>query len=501
MTEDNNSRYRSSDAIARAPLSPAPAGDPLAELARLIGQNDPFSSAQKREQHHPAADRDPGPLHFDDAAQRYRNAPAPRYLGDDQPQHADWNDAAVPAHSYPAVDSPPTAQDYDALIQAGPRAQQGLGNYPPDQPGLHPAGSHPMYMREPETGSMPLPHNDEFYDDASRGNRRRGLLTVAAVLMLAVIGTAGAFGYRSFFGRASSSPPVIRASVEPSKVAPPASNADQNASKFNFDRFGDRGKDEQVVAREEKPVDTRDIARANVPGSVFPPVPPANSALARPANAAAVAAPNPPSAIGEPRRVRTVPIRPDQQDIIANSPVAVEPIVTTPARQANAAAVVPVNRPVEVAPPPRQPATPVAARAAASREASPATARPAPPPASAPVANAPLSLSPSSAKNTPPRAAPAPTRLASAPASGGGRYHVQVSSQRSEADAQAAYRGIQAKYPAVLGSRPHVVQRADLGSKGVYYRAMVGPFGSREEALQLCTSLKSAGGDCIVQSN
>jgi cell division protein FtsN len=78
---------------------------------------------------------------------------------------------------------------------------------------------------------------------------------------------------------------------------------------------------------------------------------------------------------------------------------------------------------------------------------------------------------------------------------------VQVSSQRSEADAQAAYRGIQSKYSAVLGNRPHVVQRADLGSKGVYYRAMVGPFGSREEALQLCTSLKSAGGDCIVQSH
>jgi len=298
---------------------------------------------------------------------------------------------------------------------------------------------------------------------------------------------------------------VIRASVEPSKVAPPASSADQTANKFNFDRFGDRGKDEQVVAREEKPVDTRDIARSNVPGSVFPAVPSANSALARPANAAAVTAPNPPSAIGEPRRVRTVPIRPDQQDIIANSPVVAEPIATTPARQANAAALVPVNRPAEAAaPPPPRPATPVAARAAASREASPAPARPAPPPASASVANAPLSLSPNSASNTPPRAAPAapaPARLASAPASGGGRYHVQVSSQRSEADAQAAYRGIQAKYPAVLGSRPHIVQRADLGGKGVYYRAMVGPFGSREEALQLCTSLKSAGGDCIVQSN
>jgi hypothetical protein len=76
---------------------------------------------------------------------------------------------------------------------------------------------------------------------------------------------------------------------------------------------------------------------------------------------------------------------------------------------------------------------------------------------------------------------------------------VQVSSQRSEADAQSAYRTLQSKYSSVLGSHPHTVRRADLGSKGVYYRAMVGPFGSRAEAIQLCSSLKQAGGDCVVQ--
>ena len=76
---------------------------------------------------------------------------------------------------------------------------------------------------------------------------------------------------------------------------------------------------------------------------------------------------------------------------------------------------------------------------------------------------------------------------------------MQVSSQKSEADAESAYRGIQSKYSSVLGSQPHTVRRADLGAKGVYYRAMVGPFGSREEAVQLCSSLKQAGGDCVVQ--
>jgi cell division septation protein DedD len=87
-----------------------------------------------------------------------------------------------------------------------------------------------------------------------------------------------------------------------------------------------------------------------------------------------------------------------------------------------------------------------------------------------------------------------------APSAGGG-YLVQVSSQKNEGDAQASYRALQSKFPAVLGSRPPVIKRADLGDKGVYYRAMVGPFASTEEAAQFCGNLKTAGGQCVVQRN
>ena len=54
---------------------------------------------------------------------------------------------------------------------------------------------------------------------------------------------------------------------------------------------------------------------------------------------------------------------------------------------------------------------------------------------------------------------------------------------------------------AVLGSRAPLIKRADLGEKGVYYRAMVGPFASSEEAAQVCGNLKTAGGQCVVQKN
>ena len=60
---------------------------------------------------------------------------------------------------------------------------------------------------------------------------------------------------------------------------------------------------------------------------------------------------------------------------------------------------------------------------------------------------------------------------------------VQVSSQQNEADAQASLPGAAGQVPGVLGSRSPVIKRADLGEKGVYYRAMVGPFGSAEEAV------------------
>ena len=84
-------------------------------------------------------------------------------------------------------------------------------------------------------------------------------------------------------------------------------------------------------------------------------------------------------------------------------------------------------------------------------------------------------------------------RSARAPAASGG-YAVQVSSQHNEADAQASFRSLQAKFPQQLGGRQPLIHRVDLGAKGIYYRAMVGPFGSADEASQLCSSLKAAGG-------
>ncbi|WP_370674292.1 SPOR domain-containing protein [Pleomorphomonas sp. PLEO] len=93
---------------------------------------------------------------------------------------------------------------------------------------------------------------------------------------------------------------------------------------------------------------------------------------------------------------------------------------------------------------------------------------------------------------------PAVTQPAPAAASSGGvGAYVQLSSQRSEDAARSAFVALQRKFPSILGSAVADIQQADLGSKGVYYRARVGA-PTKEAAVALCEQLRSAGGDCLI---
>lgn len=167
-----------------------------------------------------------------------------------------------------------------------------------------------------------------------------------------------------------------------------------------------------------------------------------------------------------------------------------------------------------------QPGTTVPApRSARATSANKAGTSAAPAPAGA---NAPLSIMPgaegeavkpapiASAPSRSRAAAAAPVALASAEpaaaapvsvATSEGRYAVQVTSQRSEADAKASFRELQAKFPNQLSGHEPIIRRADLGAKGVYYRALVGPYASAEQAAGACSSIKAAGGNCLVQKN
>jgi hypothetical protein len=100
------------------------------------------------------------------------------------------------------------------------------------------------------------------------------------------------------------------------------------------------------------------------------------------------------------------------------------------------------------------------------------------------------------------RKADAPTKVAAAPTGAGTSGYVAVlSSQKSRMDALKIFADMQQKYGDVLASKTPDVQEANLGEKGVWYRAVVGPPGSRDAATSLCSKLKTAGyNGCWVAS-
>jgi hypothetical protein len=437
-------------------------GDPLAELARLIGQTDPqsnFARGRQAPQAQPQAARSLAtdfsasrPSWLQTAqAQQTRTQPAPAYR-EDEPQHEAEPEAEHELTPMPAFLQAQHAPQHVQHAQQAPadRYDQVLYDHDDQQQQYDEYDEQQGYADEGYTEAQ-FDNPPAFLENEGRRRRSGGLLTVAVVLGLAVVGTAGAYAYRSYSGSPrSGTPPVIKADNAPSKVVPPTQSGDTAGNKI-YDRIGGAGGPERVVSREEQPVDVN----ANAPRPSFPSVGQGGAPMQQASNAPDDGGGDLPS----PRKIRTVPIQNNAQ---------------------------PAARP---APPP-----------------APMAVRTVPVQGSAAAANAPMQLSPD---------APAPSNVRSAsaavPPAGTptnvtrttGGYLVQIASQKTEAEAQASFRAAQAKFSNLIGTMSPVIKRADLGDKGVFYRAMVGPFATQEEAKKLCSNLTIAGGDktCVVQRN
>lgn len=471
--------------------------DPLAELARLIGQTDPFGTGTKPMSRanlplHPPVrpvDTEPSQDGYEDS---YQDSYYEDSESDEPPPPAppSWMQRAAARQEPPAV--PPPVDDYPSGVHPLHRY---AAPHPPaaphspaepdydDEPVFAESGHEPDMSRYDEAlyGSFDAgSQHDQGYSDDDYGydedqhfdaqpepKRRGGMITVAAVLALAVFGVGGAFAYRTYTGRAhNGEPPIIRADTGPTKIIPASADAPKVP-----DRMTVSDGTEKIVSREESPIDPSSV-RPTGPRVVFPPLT-QNGTAPLPGSIVPGAQPPTTSANGtftnnEPHQVRTVTVR--QDPATSGTPEGAAPPAPAPVKPAARAAAVPAPRPSA-------------------------------------NANGPLSLAPRSeapAAQEPVRmAATNPTQIAPSapnPAAASGGYLVQVSSQASEAEAQASYKMLQSKYPAVLGSHAPVIKRAEIGEK-VVYRAMVGPFGSSAEASQFCGSLKSAGGQCLIHRN
>jgi hypothetical protein len=522
---DNSFRSPRRDAAARNAGSPPrdTTSDPLAELARLIGQSDAHRGFARDtgRQAESYDDRAPAAVDWGTAEEDYTE--------DDRADDSYAPRPSAPYHSRPADD---TSQQYDSAYEDSAYEEEGTGSrqyarapagdprgarrtaslqdshYRDEPPQPRNSRAEPLpYIPPPQSGYLADAEEAEEqdydqHDVEAPPTRRSGTIVIIAVLGLAVLGTAGALGYRAMFGGSviPSLPPIIKPGDSPIKIVPKhdAQAGATNEASANANDTGD-----QLVTHEEQPVN---VQSANPTPRVVTTIPVISNAPDAPlpdSQPPAASAPAP----GAP------PLPPNSGE--ANSPA--QPFGAAPPDQQTG--------PVDATPPEAKPVHTVAILP----QQNPAVAQAAPPPTPAPplrvrqprqpaehtASAGPLSLVPTQDDATPPTRTRATAPGARGPVALNGPtgalaegtperssgYAVQVTSQRSEAEAQAAYRSLQAKYPQQLGDRQAFVRRADLGAKGIYYRALIGPFASAQDAVSLCSSLKAAGGNCLIQRN
>ncbi|GJD42224.1 hypothetical protein AFCDBAGC_0058 [Methylobacterium cerastii] len=458
------------DAFARdlQQPSPAPRGaepaaqkpDPLAELARIVGQDDPFRAllAARDDRREPAAQTQ-------GAAHRGRQEPsfAP----------------AAAAYAEPQRNAPADAFDqYLASVDHGSEQQ---ARYAEAEAYQNEAG------------------DAEAYDQRSlkRVKPRNRLVKVGAGVAVVLVAVTGAVTYKTLRhgGGGGGGVPVVQADTSPVKVAPKVADGveipDQNRQIYE-----PKAKDSQIriVNREEQPLDVAQAARA-AQGQERSAQDRGETANVTPGSASF-------DAFGQPRKVRTVVVRPDtpppaaQREAQAEAaPISPVPTMTLPGDDAPAARAKPGRMAAGATPQmPTQTVTqqpPPAAVQAPAAERTPAAVVPQPAKPKAPQRVAAVAPEASA-----PVEAPATTATVSTAAVGG--FSVQLGVRTSAKDAQAAFREMQGKYGQLAG-KPELIRQAEVNGKTIF-RVRVGPL-AKAEATSLCTELQGAGGQCFVAKN
>ena len=80
----------------------------------------------------------------------------------------------------------------------------------------------------------------------------------------------------------------------------------------------------------------------------------------------------------------------------------------------------------------------------------------------------------------------------------GSGYLIQLSAVRTEQAAKSEWVRLAKKHPDVLSGLETVIQRADLGSRGIFYRVRGGWLATRTEAKSVCAELLRRNVGCII---
>lgn len=339
-------------------------------------------------------------------------------------------------------------------------------------------------------------HLDDYYDEApKKSGGRKWILISAAAACILVLGVTGVVGYRAVFGT-SGAPKTIKAESTPAKIAPAANTQAAEPGKNNDRVFDAPPGTERIVSRQEEPV-----GRTPAPGAGASPFAPAPQQAQAPQPRSQAQA-SMPVAEGEPKRVRTVSVRADgsvvgdqranAQRQGSNSPMSINSYAERDSAPGAAQQAIPSSPQPQGRAPVQQSTAPAPASGNPWADIQNAPQR------AAPSAQQQASVQPSAPP--PVQRAPAPTIAVNTPMPAGS-YIVQVASQKTEQEAQAAWQQVQQRYASVLGGQQAQIRRANLGERGTFYRAQLGPFNDRARASEICENLKAAGGECIIQRN
>jgi SPOR domain len=537
--------------------------DPLDQLARLVGLD--VSAAG-------AADRAVG------AASKVEAPQSPQIRLPHIDEVADDSQAFDSAqyemqHEVEAYDEAPADSLESAALRGALEHEASDEDFAP-QAGH--AYARPLYPQ----GLAPPP-------EAMSASRRssRIPLTMGLLVSVGAIALVGAWAVKGAPGLPRT-PPIIMAADGPTKVQPPSQDTvaspSDSAAILMKDQAGKAGP-VKLVSSEEQPVDlqqqqakTQPVTRSLAPAAVTsaaPAIATPAPAIATPAavatspvvatpavatsSASAPIAPSPsvpvaalttigptnaapaaPAAFPEPKRVKTVSVRPDGS-VISSGATAVadaSAAATAPPAAVDADAMPqPANPPV----PRARPSFDSPANTAAAQPATPKLDLP-PKPSAKSTARVPIAKIDTTvagaANQSPEAAAPAPaaeptplqlvpslleravkavggqpqTQVAAAdpvatstttPAAGGGAYAVQLAAPGTEQEAKSVSAHLQSKYAAELGGMQPSIHQADVNGRPLY-RVRLGGL-SKADAVSLCMKLKASGGDsaCFVAKN
>ncbi len=334
----------------------------------------------------------------------------------------------------------------------------------------------------PDAGAAGSREADTAYEEV---RSRRPLFVMAAMIIAGIAGIGASFVFKGAVSNPSEIA-TIRAADGPVKIHP-ETVAGTEVTDSDASVLGGAPQQTPVAAinNVEQPADL------SAQADVAPPVrsEPSTAVAGLVSGAASVPVPPPPAqaqtqppsdsiaALIEPKKVKTVSVRPDGTLLPNDAPQVAMPMMPSP-------------RPAAASP----------AKAATPKSTARVVTTPKPAAGQNAGIQAARTTIAAKAKRVQVAEAQGQAPVAEAAQAAIGSFAVQLAAPGTEQEARETQVRLMKKFGAELGGFHPSIHKAEVGGKPVY-RVRVGGLSSRDEATALCLKVQSGGGNCFVAKN